>query len=250
MAKMFGVRPARSSARQSLGTKATAAAIAALLLGSSQASAVAAGTPATLSQIFVPAMLEAKLASFEEVAGKAAKVLRGSDKTTERRIYRIERCEVEAAFGQGTLQSLHMKLGDRCTFELAAFFATARDLPTVSKVAFGDVERALRIGPMVGVCLFPCAKAYRPAVFEHIEGSQADHFVDAVLEVALADDAAIRAASAWTKAARKDSPKDYLKGARFNCDGRYDDAGHRLFDKVRITAIRIGYNFTEAWQCD
>jgi hypothetical protein len=246
MATMFGARLARSSAAGSPGLNRVVVAVAALLLGSPQA----AGQPARLAQIFVPEMLEAKVASFEEVAGRPAKVVPGPDKATERRIYKIEGCEVEAVFGQGTLQSMHMRLSDRCSFELAAFFATARGLPTVSKVTFGDVERALRIGAIVGVCLFPCGKAHRPAVFEHIEGSKEDKFVDAILEAALTDDAAKRAASAWTRLARKASPKDYLKGARFNCDGRYDDAGHAIFDKIRITAIRIGYNFTEAWQCD
>jgi hypothetical protein len=250
MATMFSVRPARSSTKGLPGINGVAVAVAALLLSSLLSSASAAGNPAKLSQIFMPGMLEAKVASFEEVAGKASKVLRGSDKSTERRIYKIERCEVEAAFGQGTLRSLHMRLGDRCTFELAAFFATARGLPTVSKVTFGDVERALRVGSMVGICLFPCGKAYHPAVFEHIEGSKEDNFVDAVLEVGLVDDVAMRAASEWTKLAQKDRGNASLKGARFNCDGRHDEAGRKLFDKVRITAIRIGYNFTEPWQCD
>jgi hypothetical protein len=249
MATMFSVGLARFSAKGSSQINRVIMAVAALLVGSSPSSVSAAGGPAKLSQIFVPGMMEAKVASFEAVAGKAAKILRGPN-LTERRIYKIEGCEVEAAFGQDTLRSMRMRLSDRCSFELAAFYATARGLPTVSKVTFGDVERALRVGAMVGVCVLPCGKAHRPAVFEHIEGRKEDNFIDAVLEVALADDAAKRTASEWTKAAQNDSPEDYLKGARFNCSGRYDELGHKLFDKIRITAIRIGYNFTEAWQCD
>ena len=250
MTRAFGVGLAWCATGKSVGTRAMAAAIAALLAGAVAAPASAAGPPAKLSQIFAPNMLESKLASFEQVAGKASKIVPGPGGNTERRFYKIEGCEVEAAFGVGLVRSLYLKLSDRCTFELAAFFAAAQPLPTASKLTFGEVERALGTGPIVGVCLLPCRHAHRPAVYEHLEGSQADKFVDAVLEVGLVDDVSKRAASAWTKPAREGGGRDYLKGDRFNCDRRYDDMAHKLFDKVRITAIRIGYNFTEAWQCD
>jgi hypothetical protein len=248
MAKTFGGWLALSSARKSVGM--TAAAIAILLLGSSQSPVLAAEKPAKLSQIFVPAMLEAKVASFEKTAGPAWKIVPGPGGYAERRIYKIEKCEVEAAIGNGTVNSLHLKLSDRCTFELAAFFAAGRRLPTASKLTVGEAERALGTGPVVGICLIPCGHAYRPAVYEHIEGSPSDRFVDTVLEVAMVDDVAIRAAAMWTKVPRDDSGKKNAKDTRFNCNHRYDDTAHKLFDKIRITAIRIGYNFTEPWQCD
>jgi hypothetical protein len=247
MVTVFGVRLVRFSAKGSLGT--TAPAIAVLLLAL-EASAFAAGKPAKLSQIFAPAMLEATVASFEKIAGRAWKVVPGSDKALERRIYKVERCEVEAAIGYGVVRSLYLALSDRCTFDLTAFFATPQPLPTVSKLTFGEAERVLGSGTMVGTCLLPCGNAFRPAVYEHFEGSKADNFIDSVLEVELVDDVSIRAASDWTKAMQDDSSEYYVKDARFNCDGRYDDIAHKLFGNVRITAIRIGYNFTEPWQCD
>jgi hypothetical protein len=247
MVKVFGARLARLSTRRSAGTRA--AAIAVLLLGSLPSPSFAAGQPVTLSQIFAPTMLEAKVAAFEEVAGKAWKVVTGPDKRSERRIYKVERCAVEAGIGNGSVQSLYLKLSDRCTFDLAAFFPTRQRLATASKLTFGEAERVLGAGTIVGICLRPCGKTYRPGVFEHIEGSQADNFIDTILEVRLVDAVSIRAASEWAKSKQGDGD-DGAKGARFNCDRRYDELAHRLFDKIRITAIRIGYNFTEPWQCD
>lgn len=246
MVKVFSVRFARFPTKESVGMTAVAVAIALLLLGSQQSSVFAAGKPSKISQIFAADMLEAKVAQFEEVAGPASKVLHEAQ--IERRIYRVERCEVEATVGVGAVRSLHLKLNDRCTFDLTSLFAARQQLPTVSKLTFGDVERAIRPGKMAAVCLLPCGKGHRSAVYEHIEGSQADKFVDAILEVGLVDPAAIRAASDWEKSMQDGSGEDYVKGTQFNCDERYDELAHKLFDNIRITAIRIGYNFTEAWQ--
>jgi hypothetical protein len=244
--KVLNVRFARFPTEKSVGMRAMAVAIAVLLFDSQQSSLFAAGKPAKVSQIFSSSMLEATVAHFEKIAGPAWKILPGP--SIERRIYKVERCEVEATVGIGAIRSLHLKLSDRCTFDLTAVFVTRQRLPTVGRLTFGEVERAIRPGKMAAVCLLPCGKVHHRAVYEHIEGSQADKFIDAILEVRLSDDRSNRAASDWATFMQDDGGKDYVKGTRFNCDDRYDELAHKLFYNVRITAIRIGFNFTEPWQ--
>jgi hypothetical protein len=41
---------------------------------------------------------------------------------------------------------------------------------------------------------------------------------------------------------------DCVKRTSFNCHAQYDELANMLFDKIRIMAIRIGYNCTEAWR--
>jgi hypothetical protein len=248
MVKVSGVRLARSPITESIGVSAMATAIAVLLVGSQQP-VHAAGEPAKLARIFAADMLDTRVAQFEEIAGPPSKVLPGAQ--LERRIYKVERCEVEATVGVGAIRSLHLKLTDRCTVDLTALFHARQPLATASKLNFGEVDRAIRPGKMAAVCLLPCGKAHRPAVYEHVEGVPADKYVDLILEVGLVDAAAKRAAADWTKVMRNGGGEDYVKRTRFNCDEQYDELAHQLFDKIRITAIRIGYNFTEAWQdCD
>lgn len=192
----------------------------------------------SLARIFVPDMLYADLAYFEQVTGPA----RNTDGNTK--VYSVDGCMVTATVGGGKIINLKVELSPECTFDLNKILHNARGkLPPPYLMTFGQFEDVFSArGQFMADCLGGCGNAYIPAVHLYWEGSRADSNIEVMLEVEQVDDTAIDAAAAWRDAMVKGESEDWVDNTKFNCSRtEYDEIAHNLFKDVRITAITVGY---------
>jgi hypothetical protein len=212
------------------------------------ASLLAAGLPsetdaqgANLRAVFDPDMLGAQVAYLEHIIGPAWKVVRGT------RIYKVDGCVVDVGVNSGEVRNLHMQISEQCQFDLSVFSGNYK-FPRLFGLTFGEFEQPYVSGQFQASCLYLCGNSADPVVRDFYQGPHAENFIQMVPEVVLVSDAAIAASSAWSDAMKNAMGEDYVVNTKFNCDRRFDALAHRLFAKVPITGITVGYDIRACGQ--
>lgn len=200
--------------------------------------AVIAAKPNKLSQLFDYEMLNADVAYFEKIAGVARNT------TENKKTYKVEGCEIEADVTGGKISSLKLNINKKCTFDLNKFVSNT-SLPA-NLLTFGKFDSIIgKGGRFYSDCLSMCGNAADPSVYEYWSGSRAASNIEIMLEVTLVDDLSINAADKWQSVMEKTEGHDWIIDTKFNCpnknEDKYNDAAHKAFKDVKISAITIGY---------
>lgn len=192
---------------------------------------------AQLVNVMSPAMLSVEVPAFEKFTGPALKVWPDG-----RRDYQVDGCAVDALTTGTTVTGLRLTLGKTCTVDLNRFFVFPFDFPTADAMTLGDFSRRITSNDKITAdCLDACPDGATPTLHEHFVGSDLLAHLEVELDVAI-DDAPRRAALArWTSAMRDGGGPDYVAQARYQCDARFDPAAVAAFDKIKPTAVTIGY---------
>lgn len=200
-------------------------------------SALAAGKHGKMSLVFEPDMLNADLTYFENVTGTARQTFGNS------KYYKVDGCEVRADISGGKINSLHVTVSPKCTFDLNKFLPNySGRFPAPHVMTFGQFDALTgSSGRYMADCLIACGNATDPIVFEYWSGSRADGQLEVMLEVVQAGDAAQKAQT-WEDAMMKGEGALWVGDTKFNCARtKYDAVARKEFRNVRVTGISIGY---------
>jgi hypothetical protein len=137
-----------------------------------------------------------------------------------------------------------MEISQRCQSDLSAFSNNYK-FPRLFGMTFGEFEQPCVSRQFQASCLYLCGNAADPRVRDFYEGPHAESFVQIIPEVVLLSDAAITASMAWSDAMKKAMGEDYVVNTKFNCDRRFDSLAYRLYAKVPITGIIVGYDIRD-----
>ena len=192
-----------------------------------------------LADVMRVEMLRADEAYFERVVGPPWK------RIGKFRIYKFAGCVVTAGIESGEVRSIKVGLSPKCSFNLQAFIPNFDSKPpTAFQLTFGKFDQLSRGGgQFYSDCITDCGNAADPLVWQHWQGSRADSSIEVLLEVVVAGDKAVEAASEWAKLMLAEQGEQWVWDGKFNCgNGRYDEIAHFLFKDLRISAITIGYD--------
>jgi hypothetical protein len=190
-----------------------------------------------LLNVMSPAMLSVEVPAFETFTGPALKVWPDG-----RRDYQVDGCAVSALTTGTTVTGLKLALGKTCTVDLNRFFVFPFDFPTADTMTLGDFDsRITGNNKITADCLDACPDGTTPTLHEHFVGSDLLAHLEVELDVAIDDDARRAALTRWTSAMRDGGGPDYVATARYQCDARFDRAAVAAFDKIKPTAVTIGY---------
>lgn len=157
--------------------------------------------------------------------------------------FRIQGCDITATITGDKVSALHMALTDKCSPDLTTFIGSYAPPPTRPLTAGSFVEASgggtLRYS---ADCLSLCGNAYTPSVYARWDGPRAIDFMEVVLDVALINDDALRAAEVWQERMTRIANETYVSEGRFNCDNRFDPIANEAFKNIRVTGITIGHN--------
>jgi hypothetical protein len=128
------------------------------------APAIAAPRPAKamqggrLARVFVPDMLTADLPYLEHITGPAWRTSGNS------KVYKVDGCEVSATVDNGSVHTLGLVLGPKCTFDLSKFIAGK--FPRLHTMTFGQFEALTDGGRswFMAPCLSNCGNLADPMV--------------------------------------------------------------------------------------
>jgi hypothetical protein len=198
-----------------------------------------------LTQVFDPEMINADIAYFEHITGPARNTY------DNKKIYKVDGCEVTAHILKGTIRSLRMEVSPQCTFDLNNFFPNSSSkLPPPHKMTFGNFFSSLSgddkeidissdhttwPAKFYVDCLGSCGNAADPFVYAYTAGKQ-----EALLEVYLVDELASKALEKWEEAMRKEIGDAMTYANIPNCSFKYDEAAYAAFHEVKISAITVG----------
>lgn len=190
-----------------------------------------------LLNVMSPAMLSVEVAAFETFTGPALKVWPDG-----RRDYQVDGCAVSALTTGTTVTGLKLSLGKTCTVDLNRFFVFPFDFPTASAMTMGDFNNRITGNDKITAdCLDTCPDGATPTLHEHFVGSDLLAHLEVELDVAIDDAPRRTALTHWTSAMHDGGGPDYVAGARYQCDARFDRAAVAAFDKIKPTAVAIGY---------
>lgn len=185
-------------------------------------------------------MLRADVGYFEHVAGPPWK------RNEKFRIYKVAGCLVTAGVDSGEVISIKVGLSPKCSFDLQSLVPNldAKVPSTAYQLTFGKFDQLSRGGgQFYSDCITDCGNAADPFVWQHWQGSRADSSIEVLLEVVVAGDQAVEAASELAKLMLAEHGEQWVWDGKFNCgNGKFDKAAHLLFKDVRITAITVGYD--------
>jgi hypothetical protein len=191
-----------------------------------------AAPSAKLAQVFAADMLGANLAYLETITGPAFKT-EGDD-----RIYKLDGCTVVVGAAKGKIDNLGIiDVSQRCSFDIAQYFAGGYDHPVPSFPTFGDIKQGLG-GDYAADCLRLCGNAADPVVSLSYEGSLADNFNELVASASPDEGPMLDAYIDWGNqlVARY--------GEQAVVDNRYDDdldaVASKDFGPIHPTTIRVG----------
>lgn len=199
-----------------------------------------------LAKIFHPEMIGANLAYFENVSGPARNTFTGKHSVTYS-YYKVDGCEITAQIMKGSVQVIELdKLSPKCTFDLNIFLPNAGkgSLPALHSMKFGEFDALTRQGYYSADCLTLCGNAYDPSVYEYFQASHADQGIEVRLGVVLVGDDAIKAASAWAEEMSKGEGDTWVVDRKFACTRKYNAVAQRLFRKVKVTSVAVGYGLS------
>lgn len=201
---------------------------------------VANAAPSKLEQIFTADMIDADVSYLEQFSGPA----RNSDEFMKTKTYKVNGCIVTAHLdsNEKTVQALTLKTSEKCTFDVNAFFKnTNKPIPSANKITFGAFDDSVGGGKFFSDCLTGCGNAYDPSVYELVNGSHADNYIDIMIGVIQSTDAGLDASSKWSDIMKQQEGDEWVISNKFNCTDKYDDVARAAFKNVKIDSISIGH---------
>lgn len=208
-----------------------------LLVGTSATVANAAASK--LEQIFTADMIDADVSYLEQFSGPA----RNSDEFMKTKTYKVSGCIITAHLdsNEKTIQALTLNVSDKCTIDANIFLKnTNKPIPSANKITFGTFDESMGGGKFFSDCLKFCGNAYAPSVYEFVQGSHADDYIDIMIGVEQSTDVALDSSSKWTDVMKKQEGEEWLIDTKFNCTEKYDDIARAAFKNVKIDSISIG----------
>ena len=199
-----------------------------------------------LRKIFDPEMIGSNLAYFENISGPARKTFTGRHSVTYS-YYEVDGCKIIAQISRGTVRVIELdKLSPKCTFDLNIFLPNAGkgSLPALHSMTFGKFDALTRQGHYSANCLSLCGNAYDPSVYEYFQASHADQFIEVRLGVVLVGDYAVNAAISWAVEMTKGESETWVVDRKFACTRKYNAVAQKLFRKVKVTSIAVGYGLS------
>lgn len=200
-----------------------------------------------LDQIFEPDTIGSNLAYFENITGPARTTFEGRYSITYS-YYKVDGCEVTAHISRGKVQAIEIgKLSPKCTFNLNKFLPNAGrgSLPPLHAMRFGEFDALTHEGYYSADCLTACGNASDPNVYEYFKASRADLGIEVQLGVVLVEGDALHASSAWVDEMRKSESAVWVTNRKFACTRKYNAVAQKLFRKVKVTSIAVGYGLSD-----
>lgn len=189
---------------------------------------------ATVAEVFNGDMLGTNPRYFESVAG-IPRESNGND-----HVFKVQGCTITATVEGNSVSKLRMELGDNCQADLSSFVSSYAPAPGKPLTVGAFVASSGSGLSYSADCLTLCGNAADPSVFAHWEGPHAVGFKEVMLEVVLASDTALAAASQWEGVMTKAKGEDYVTDTRFNCDPQFNEAAEKAFADVPVSAVTIG----------
>jgi hypothetical protein len=162
-----------------------------------------------MAQIFKRDMLGADLAYLQQFTGVA--------RNTEgnRKIYKVEGCEVTATVQDGKVVALRTNVSSSCTFNLNEFWSGGgAQFPVLATLTFGQFDKLVE-GSFFTDCLEGCGNAADPIVYEYWKGPHANDWIDILLEVGYPSEEYGAASNKWEKAIPKTKEEDHVSWEPF-----------------------------------
>lgn len=196
------------------------------------APAVAPAAPVSkLAQLFKPDMLNAQVAYVETIIGPAKEV------NGDYRDYIVDGCRVSIEAPKGAIATFGIEFKKGCSLNLGDFLGNAP--AKADGITFGDLIDTGYSSTISASCLQSCGNAADPTVSLLLETDHANNFINVEGTVTLVEDPALDASGVWEEAMALEG-EDYVIYGKFNCDGKYNEAGKKAFRKVRIESVRVG----------
>ncbi len=197
-----------------------------------------------ISDVFVPDMIGADLEYLEHRTGPAKNTM--YYRKEAEKIYKIDSCYLTARIHKGSVVYLKVNLNSKCTFELNKFI---EDAPPAHLLTFGKFDALTNNrGVFMSDCLKSCGNMADPVIYENLYGAKINGWIDIMVEATQTGNA-LKAANKWEKHMEKAEGHDWVVYDRkFNCKRtKYDSYAHKVFKKVKIDAITIGYELGKKW---
>lgn len=196
-----------------------------------------------IEQVFSYDMIGLDVAYLESIIG----IARQTDTHFKTKRYIVDGCPLEVGYNEQSIQSLSVKLSDKCRFNMKDIIHFNETIPS-DKVLFGMT------GPVTyyADCLMLCGNAYDPSVHELYQGSRAENFRELLLS-SISD--SYEARSKWTDAMIAKEGEDWVMESRFNCDPqKYNHIAENALKGEKVDRVTIGYNLKERkrlqYDCD
>jgi hypothetical protein len=205
-----------------------------------------------IARLFEPGSLGMSLPYLESQLDAAKFVSRDG---SERR-YVVQDCVLDVSLNTGggnpSVRALRLEISADCNPNVAGFMGPDQPALPASRLTFGQFhDWNNQVTTITVDCLYMCGNAYDPVVYLHAEGSRAQGFLEVMIEVPLAGDAAVDAASAWKTHMMAREGEDWVMDARFNCDpAKYRQVALQAFSSMRPTAITIGHGIAPPSGCN
>ena len=172
-----------------------------------------------------------------------------------RRSYLVQGCALDAYARDGKVESYGLPLTPDCTVDLTPFLP-GRPFPSANRMDLADFiavagpgDAPDAPGSFRSMCLERCGGGADPAVSYLRRGNDAERFIEIEVTAAVDDSRSSAAAGRLARSIGEREGVEYVREARFSCDGRYAAAGILAFRAVRLSFVRIGYGIDayEGW---
>lgn len=209
---------------------------------------VSSGKGPALTRIFQMDMLEIDRGYLERITGPAKYIGERSDKLTTL-TYMVDDCEVTAYAAGDTIKGYNLHVTPNCTIPLGG--NTSDNHPTLSlaDMTLGEFNTIFQGNNQpIGLCFAgACGNSIDSSLGIVSYGAHYNDEVNFSATAANEDmnsDKATAAAEQWTSAMigpdDNDAKRDYVEEGKFNCDGKYDEAGIRAMKNVPIQYFFFG----------
>ena len=197
----------------------------------------------TLDDVVRPGMLRVPVPKLEARIGPARQV-RYAGNGLSRHSYVVQGCVLDAYAREGRVESYAVPLTPACTVDLIPFLP-GRPFPTANRMTVGDFIAVAGPGSAPdapGSFRSPCLVECRgdPAVSYLRRGGEAEDGLEMEIGAVVDDSWSTGAADRFARAIREREGDEYVREARFSCDGRYASEGIQAFRPVRLSSVRIG----------
>jgi hypothetical protein len=193
-----------------------------------------------LAKVFVPKMLDIQVPYLETIVGPAMRLTK-LQHDLELRTYQVGDCELLAYSKGGTVSAYGLRLKAGCAADLSQFIQ--QPVSVTADATFGGLADTLGggNGTYQSACIYGCGNATDSRVEWTWEGSNAQNQIKVQLAVTLVAQDSLNAMLAWQNSMFQSESHEYVASARFNCDGKYQQAASSAFQSVRVTELFVGH---------
>ena len=224
----------------------------AVVLAGMQQGWAQASRAATLDDVVRPEMLRVPVPQLEVRIGRAWQV-RYAGNGVSRHSYVVQGCALEAYSREGRVESYAVPLAPGCTVDLIPFLP-GRPFPTANRMTVSDFIAVAGPGSAPdapGAFRSPCLVECRgdPAVSYLRRGGEGEDGLEIEIGAVVDDSLSTGATDRLVRAIQEREGDEYVREARFSCDGRYAADGIQAFRGVRLSSVRVGRGIdaSEAW---